>query len=467
MLNNLVKNKLNYWLGKSKKNDLYLVGGTVRDLIMKVNPKDLDLTCKNARSFAEALADKKNAALVAMEKKKDEPCYRVVNKHDPLNFLDIAELRGETIDKDLKKRDFTINAMAIPIQDKNFTKIIDPLNGIKDIEKKIIKKVSDLSFVSDPLRILRAIRFAALMGFKIDSNTQDDMQNRAVLLKNVSAERIVSELMLILSSQESYQFFKLMDKLSILKVIFPEILPMKGCIQNDYHHTDVWNHSLLTMKHCEYILNNLEDFFHETASAVTLLLNKGQRQSLLKFAALFHDIGKPYVRNINDDTGRITFYGHEKEGTEIIYNIINKLRFSNKAKDFISILISEHMHVLNLSGPGVRSRTIKKWICKFRDDIIPIIILSMADRQAALGSLSSEEERSRHLEWSKKTVMDYYNKTKEVIERKSIITGNDLIAVGLKPGPYLGKILKQIRQAQDEGIINNKKEAMEMVERLR
>ncbi|CAN2039559.1 hypothetical protein GMMP15_1330011 [Candidatus Magnetomoraceae bacterium gMMP-15] len=113
MYNDLVKNKLNYWLGKSKKDELYLVGGTVRDLIMKVNPKDLDLTCKNACSFAKRLADKKNAALVAMEKKKDEPCYRVVNRDDPLNFLDIAELRGETIEKDLRKREFTINSKEL------------------------------------------------------------------------------------------------------------------------------------------------------------------------------------------------------------------------------------------------------------------------------------------------------------------------------------------------------------------
>ena len=142
---------------------LYLVGGTVRDLLSNNFPKDIDLVCKNAKKLASDIAGQKNAALVPMEKKPDEPCYRVVSRQTPDNFLDIAEMRGGTIYEDLDHRDFTINAVAVKVnQDCSLGEIIDPLNGAGDITKKIIRIINDKSIVSDPLRILRAIRFSAM-----------------------------------------------------------------------------------------------------------------------------------------------------------------------------------------------------------------------------------------------------------------------------------------------------------------
>jgi len=446
---------------------LYLVGGTVRDLMLDSSPKDLDLVCRNARVFARKLAKCKNAALVAMEKKPDEPCYRVIERHNSENYLDIAEMRGEDILADLRQRDFTIDAIAMEVkEDGTIGSVLDPLKGAEDIKRKLIKTVNERSLVSDPLRILRAVRLASSLGFIIEDSTIRKMTELAHLLNNVSVERITLELLLILENPRSILYVRQMDELGILDIIFPEIKSMKGCLQNGYHHMDVWQHSLLVMEHAEHIINKLSDYFGEHSVDIEHYLARDKRLPLLKLSALLHDTGKPATSVENPGTGRITFHHHDKEGARLVDLIAERLKMSNRHRNLMVLLVGEHLHALNLVSGDVKERTKLKWFRKMGDDSVVVIILSMADTMSILGPDATAEYRERHITRSKQTVRDYYERIKVQIASPDLVTGSDLIAFGMKPGPDIGKILSEIRSAQDSKEITSRKDALELARKL-
>jgi len=457
---------LKKWLAPLDKDipPIYLVGGIVRDYLLSRPGKDIDLMCQDAEKFARKLAKTRDAAVVPFEKKADEPCYRIVDRQDQDIFLDIAEMRGETVFADMERRDFTINAMAIQIEPGGeLGSVIDPLNGRSALADKIIRVAGSRSIASDPLRILRGFRFAAELGFIIEDKTLNVMQENAQILANVAFERITVELLKIFNTDNPSFFVRQMDHIGIMSIIFPEILSMKTCTQNSFHHLDVWNHSLAVLENCEYILNNPEEFFGIYSQKIRENLMINQRSALLKLTAMLHDVGKPATRGVNEETGRITFYGHDKEGKEIIADIACRLRISLQAQKFIQTLIEEHLHILNLSKPGIKSVTKMKLFRKLKDDIIPLIILGISDIKGTLGPDSDEAGRRRHIEWSEKMISNYYEDIKKRIERPNLITGKDLIDMGIKPGPEMGQILRKIREAQDNGIIKDRDEALALL----
>lgn len=460
---------LTYWLSCShiSGTPLYLVGGTVRDLLLGDQPKDIDLVCKNARDFAYRLGKCKNAAVVPMEKKPDEPCYRVVDREHPDNFLDIAEMRGPTIYDDLGKRDFTINAIAAEVKkDGTIGPLLDPFAGAEDLERKTVKITGKESFVSDPLRILRAVRFSASLRFTIEPQTREEMGSSAALLQGVSGERIIAELLLILKTPHSTSFIREMDHLGILDVLFPEIPPMKGCEQNGFHHKDVWEHSLLVTENCEQILNNLTSYFENRAEDVSINLAENNRLPLLKLASLLHDVGKPLCRGINTETGKTTFYKHDNAGAELADALAERLKLPNQNRDYLVQLIAEHLHVLNLAGNSVRTTTIMKWFRKMKNDAIPAIILGIADVESSLGSESTEQWRNHYLQWSKNIVRDYHEIIRTRLGSQNLITGTDLISLGMEPGPEMGRLLDMLRNAQDTGETSTRDNALALAKDL-
>ncbi len=458
-----------YWfeIDDIKKYRPYIVGGTVRDILMGQVPKDIDVVCKKAKELALKIAKNKDAAFVPMEKKPEEPCYRLVRRDNPEYLLDIAELRGDTIYEDIDSRDFTINAIALEIkEDGSLGDTIDPLNGREDIKKKIIRITNSKAFVNDPLRILRGFRFSSMLNFSIDQETFKEMHEKASLLRNISPERIMSEILLILKNENSTTYFRQMDDGGILDIIFPEILPMKGCPQNKYHHLDVWQHSLLTMQMCEHVLNNLKDFFDDKWDEVQEHLKKDKNLQFLKLASLLHDIGKPLTYSKNPDTGRITFHRHPEKGAEIIQEMTKRLKTSRKDALLLHLLISEHLTILDLYS-NKRSKTqLIKWIKGISDNLISLIILSIADIMSAQGPQSSELRRTDYIRWASRLVHDYLNDLKPQLESKSLITGDDLLSMGVPKGPLMGRLLSEVRLLQDIGKIRSRDEAIDLAKRL-
>jgi putative nucleotidyltransferase with HDIG domain len=457
------------WLDSSsiEGHDIYLVGGTVRDLLMDRVPKDLDLVCRDAGKFAAGLAAMKNAALVVLEKNPHQPCFRVVDREDAGNYLDITEMRGTTIHDDLMERDFTINAIAIKInQDGSTGEVIDPMRGYADIKKGTIRMVSEKAIFSDPLRAVRAVRFGAAFSFTQEESTLNEMKLRAPMLRDVSAERIMTELMLILATPHSSLFFMQMDELGMLEIIFPGIIQMKGCGQNGYHHKDVWGHSLLVMQHAEHIINNLDDYFGERSEDVLQNLASASRLPLLKLAALLHDIGKPDTKDTDPVTGRISFHNHAARGAATIEVLSQAMKMSCENIRFLVLLIAEHLKILTLASGRTKPATQMRWFRKMHDDAIPAIILSMADMMSILGPEAGEDYRQNHLDWSKKSIIKYYENIRTRIEKKPLITGSDLIALGMAPGPGIGKVLGQVRDAQDTDEVTTREAALVLARSL-
>lgn len=460
---------LDYWLSAFKiiTPPLYLVGGTVRDLLLGDQPKDIDLVCRNAKDFAFRLGKSKNAAVITLEKKPEEPCYRVISRSDPDTYLDIAEMRGPTIHEDLGRRDFTINSIAAEVKgDGTVGILIDPYLGAQDLKQRLIKMTSREAFISDPLRILRAFRFSAALGFTIEPQTKDAIIPCAKLLAKVSGERIFTELLLILKSRHSVSFIREIDQSGILEVLFPEIRAMKNCAQGGYHHTDVWEHSLLVLENCESILNERTGYFGPWAENVLNNLSRENRFSLLKLAALFHDIGKPLIREKQGATEKIPFYGHDKEGAKLVEAIGERLRLSARDRDYLVLLVAEHLHVLRLSGKHIRDAARMKWFRKVQDDAIPLIILGIADVKSSLGQKSTAEWRNAYLAWSIHTVRDYYGSIKTRLESQNLCSGNDLINLGMEPGPEMGRCLVILRNAQDTGDITTREDALALAKEL-
>jgi putative nucleotidyltransferase with HDIG domain len=466
-MNNVISGTLEKWLGIApiRKENLYLVGGTVRDLLLGHFPKDIDLVCRNAKKVASDISKRNNASLVSMEKKPHEPCYRIVDRDNPDEFLDIAGMRGNDILEDLKNRDFTMNAMAVEIRgDGTAGELIDPVHGAEDIREKMIRMVSDRALVSDPLRILRAIRHAATLNFSIDDATLREMQSSAGLLTCVSAERILTELLLILASRRGALHFRKMDALGILEVLFPEIMPMKVCDQNGYHHKDVWGHSLLVMEKVEGILNDLPEYFGGVSGEIADNLSSG-RIPLLKLASLFHDIGKPVTKGQRPDT-RITFYGHDKAGADIIRHIAERLRMPNRSRDLMVSIVREHLKPLVLSRPETRRTSLIRWFRRLRDDAVPVLILGMADIMSSLGPASGVEYRNGVIAWIQESMYSYFSSLRQKIEAPLLITGDDLISMGMEPGIALGNLLYRLRFAQDTGKITSREEALHVAREM-
>jgi len=459
---------LRRWLAgvETGSRKIYLVGGTVRDLLMGRPPKDLDLVCRGAKDLAYEIADKRNAALVPLEKKPDEPCYRLVDRDDVSSFIDLAELRGMTIEDDLRQRDFTINAIAAEAGSSiDEIGLIDPLGGMEDIKGCVIRMTGSDVFRSDPLRILRAIRLQTFLGFSIEQGTEELMRDSAALLGSVSAERIMSEVFMILGQPDCSSSFRKMDSAGILNVVFPEILPMKGCSQNGYHHLDVWEHSLLVMENVGKILSEPTGYFGEHAGLVMGSLPPNGPE-LLKLTALLHDIGKPAVREIKQDTGRITFHGHDSEGAGIVKAMSGRLKLSGAHAEFIIRMVENHLRPIMLLSPKASDAARMRWFRKIGDGAVPALIIAMADVMSSQGPDSGEEYRREFVQRAGGAIIDYLQRIRNRILSAPLITGADLIAAGMEPGPVLGMVLRRVRAAQDTGTINSFDDAMNMVKKL-
>lgn len=448
--------------------ELYLVGGAVRDRVLGRPFGDMDLMCRDAEGLARRLASAQDAVVVPFEKKPGMPCYRVVDRRDPDTHLDLSEMRGGSLLADLGHRDFTVNAMAMPVNAGGIAQeIVDPFRGTKDAGLRLLRMTGPRVFGEDPLRILRAFRFAAELGFTIEAETLGVIRTEAPGLRASASERVLSELLRLYGSPRAAGLTRSMDEVGVLDVLLPEIQAMKGCTQNAFHHRDVWGHSLAVLEGCEDILNSLETSFGEVGAQVKENVGPRDRLPLLKFAALLHDVAKPVTRAVQQETGRITFYRHDALGAEMVRAIGERLRMSAVDRDFLVRLVSEHLHVLNLSNPGLTKSARMRWFRRLGDDAVPLLILGMADIQGTRGPGTSPEGRARHLSWSRGAVAAYYTGIKRDLERKDLLTGKDLIGdLGMSPGPGMGRVLKAVREAQDDGEVKDREEALRLAVRL-
>jgi len=459
----------------SVKNGLkvYLVGGYLRDLLIKRNNRDkkewdLDFAIeKNAIKFGKKLASELKAGFVVLD--KEHGCCRLVKRaKEKLFTLDFTDFRGKDIVEDLFHRDFTINALAIDLKDflKNKDKenfFIDPFGAKNDLKNKILRLVNRDSFLEDPLRILRLFSFSAILGFRIDKKMIFLIRRQRKLIAQVSAERIRDELFKILDLDNSYPYIEMMDNLKILELIIPQINRMRRVYQGPYHHLDVFSHSLETLKQLEKLMAEYKNNLDLASYLEELLAANRKRRSLIKLAAFLHDIGKPQAKFWQG--GKVKFHGHERIGQRLCEEIGRHLKLSNTEIEMLKTTVLWHLRPGYLAG--LDTLTARAKFRFFRDagkEAVSVLLVSLADQRSTRGPLTTKESRKRHKRIVKSLINEYFKKQKEK-PMKRLINGDDLINIfKLEPSPLFGKILKKIDELQAIGKINTKKDALKWVE---
>jgi len=443
--------------------ELFLVGGYIRDILLEKECFDWDYSIKGeqAINFARRVADRFEGYFVLLDTEHD--IARVVMP-DKKNTLDFAGCVGQNIYTDLKNRDYTINAMACKIESKE-CELIDPLNGLEDLKNGTIRLIAEKNLVDDPLRVLRAYRFAAQFGFSIEDETLKLIEKHKSLIVDVSVERITQELIKLLEGDYAGKNLCLMKNSGLLEIIIPELTPLAEVPPNLHHHLWLIDHSIESVKQLENELKKFPDwakerFYSEFSSGIKII-------SLLKLATLLHDLGKPSTWNI-DEEGRHRFIKHEDVGSEMVVELLKRLKFSKNAIKYISRLIKYHMYPSQLLHEGVENlgeKAIMRMFRRIGEEMPDLILLGMADRFSTRGAEITEENIAKNIEGLYFLLEKYKESQEEVVKKiPKLVDGNEVMELlGVPASPIVGKILKELHEAQISGDVNTREEALEFV----
>lgn len=450
----------------------YLVGGALRDYLMgRRVGSDLDLAVEgDGFAIAVDIAALHEATFVPLD--ESHGTARIVLKAEEPVIVDISSLKGPDILADLEMRDFTVNAIALSIEnflEGRLDQMLDPCGGIRDIRSKIIRICAENSFSDDPLRILRTFRFMAGLGFRIEPHTLELIPVELRRLTGVAPERIRDEFVATLAADSSGEALRTMDVTGVLQELLPELQPMRGCGQNEFHHLDVWSHSLETVRQMESLVGDVASPFGDARPLIEEYLREGPvkgrpRAALLKLAALFHDSGKPQTRFV-EPSGRVRFFGHEKLSREIFELSADRLKFAKKEISLVGDLVEGHMRPMIFTGEPVSKRAILRLHRRFRRDIIGLFLLFLADLAATCGPARTPESEkiARNQVIRALDICLEAEKTKEA----PFVNGRDMMQLfGLEPGPNMGSLLKRLRELQDLGDITSKAEAIEVAREM-
>ena len=451
---------------------VYLAGGTVRDWLLGRPSADLDLVvASGAGACCQLLLSALGrGAFIPLGEPKDDTA-RVVWKG---LTIDIAGFRGgaRSIEDDLRLRDFTINAMAVPlvdlVDDVPALTLIDPLDGRRDLERRILQVCSDRAFTDDPLRMLRGYRLGVALGFALTAAALMAIEANSPLITSVAAERISHELDLIMDSDGAPTAIQAMAETGILWHIVPKLQRGLGLEQPGFHHLDVFHHSLAALGCMEEILRRPERYFPGHGPVFARYAGRKGIRKVLKWSALLHDMGKPYTMEVRPE-GRITFYNHDRIGKDLFLGLAERLKWSNEARDVTGRLIGLHMHPFHLCNvrrntPLSRRACLRLWK-KAGDHLPGLFLLAMADSLACRGELKPEgmEEELAALFHDLQATIDRV--IRPVVSGPRLVTGRDLIKrFNLSPGPVFAIILVELELAMVEGRVCSRKEALDWVE---
>jgi poly(A) polymerase len=429
----------------------FLVGGTVRDLLLGREPVDYDIAVLgNPAQTAAAFSESAGGRLVVMGK-PDTRIYRVVTGK---GIFDITPVAGASIEEDLVLRDFTFNAMAWSLSQK---RLLDPAGGLRDLRNGIVRAVSSEAFVRDPIRLLRAFRLAAVYGFSLSPETVTAIGIHSDRIGLSAGERIREELLKTLRTPASSPVIRSMADVGLLDGIFPETTAMRGCRQNRHHAYDVFDHTLAAYEHLERLIESRDG--HLPGGSVT----DRKTAALLKCAMLLHDVGKPAVRSI-DPRGRVHFYGHGAKGADIAAKITDRLKFSVRERRYVDFIIRNHIRALHLfiaSEKGMLTPRGRTRFFRACGELAPALLLhTIADIQGK--GTPGDERNDRFIEFAGRMLNEYLNRFKPAQANPPLITGKDLIEeLGLRPSPLFRKILDRIEGDRLSRTLRTRAEALD------
>lgn len=440
-------------------NEIYLVGGAVRDILTDKfsNDRDILVTDEDARSFSVKLAEFFEAAFVPLD--EVNRIYRVVMPNK-IDYIDITNPIENSLEKDLKRRDLTINSIAVNLKT---LETLDITDGICDLENGIIRGIADKNFAADPLRLLRVYRFQAQTGFEIADETLKSVEKHLNLINNPAVERINYEIMHLFSGDYSDIALKNSEKIGLLEKIFPIINDLKKVPPNTHHHLRLLEHSIETSRIINEIYKNSSDEVKEHLEKVDF--GGYSRLAHLKLSGFLHDIGKFSTWTIEEETGRHRFMKHEDTGAKMVKNILRKLAFSNKQIDYISTMIKYHIYPSSLmTAIPVTDKIMMRYVRKMEDNAIDVIVLAKADRLSARGPAVTDEMVNNNLS-SLDRLLQFYLDVKDTLEPlPKLLDGNEVMTIlNLSPSPKLGEIMDALHEAQINGDVLTKEHAVEFV----
>ena len=428
------------------------MGGCVRDALLGRAPADYDIAVEaEPDRYAAALAEKIEGRAVRLGP-ADHPLFRVVT---PDLAIDIQPLRGGTIEADLRQRDFTVNAMAVALKDR---RLVDPTGGRNDLARQRIRMVSPAAFQRDPVRLVRAFRMAATLGFSVESRTLEAISRLKSGIGESAGERIQAELEKLFATGSAAPQVQRMADVELLLALFPEMAPLRGCLQNRHHHFEVLDHTIQTLFRLEAILSDPPANLAEPCRRI-----RPETAVRLHWALLFHDLGKPDTRR-ETEAGAVTFRGHDRRGAALAAPITERLRFSRKARTEILSLITLHLRPLWLYLAHRRGTLTARGItrCFIRcGDLTPALLVHAAADHLGKHPGATVPAADPFLLF----IADLHRRfeTRFEVRRREppLLTGHDLIReLGIAPSPLVGRLLKRLETERMAGGITTRQAAI-------
>jgi poly(A) polymerase len=445
----------------------WIVGGTVRDELLGRQVADVDVAVEgDPEPVARALADATRGAVFALSEAFG--AWRVIDRAGD-RVLDLSPLQGETIEEDLSRRDFTVNAMARPLEGGE---LLDPHGGRDDLASGTLRVLGAGAYRSDPLRPLRLARFAAELGFEPDEETARLTRAAAPSVVQAAPERVFAELKRLVSADGALDGLALADRLGLLRAVLPELSDLHDVEQSHYHHLDVYGHTLEVLREQIALEGRLGEVFgDELAPRVAEVLaepfgDELTRAQALRLGALVHDIGKPATRGVRPD-GRVTFMGHDRTGEEMVRRLGRRLRASEKLTRFLEALTRHHLVVGFLVHERPLSRRqVFRYLQRTAPVEVELIVLTCADRRATRGR-NAEAAIAAHLALARELMAEALE-WRASGPPKPPLRGDELAReLDMQPGPELGRLMGALQEAAFAGEATTREQAVELARRLR
>jgi poly(A) polymerase len=437
----------------------WVVGGTVRDALLARPLEDIDVVVEgDPRSAAVELARVSGGH--AFELSEEFGAWRVVAPGQGWR-ADVTAMRGGGIEADLALRDFTANAIAVPLAGGEPR---DPHGGFADIDRRVLRAVGETSFSDDPLRTMRMARLACELGFEVEERTQRLAQAASPALARISPERSYYELRRLVCSPDPLRGLALTDEAGPLAALLPELAALKGVEQNPYHHLDVWGHTLEVLAQMLALERDPEAVFGPHAEAVSRELARPLADELtraegLRLGALLHDVGKPATRAVSEE-GRVLFIGHDEVGAGMTRALARRLRASGATAEFLAQLALHHLRLgFLVHRRPLSRRDVYAYLRACEPVELEVTVLTAADRLATRGARTRDEAIESHLDLVRELAG-------EAIAWRSApprppVTGDELMeALGIERGPEVGRLLEELRAAAFAGELTTKDEAL-------